>query len=261
VCRRCQLPMEKKKSKFTCKWASKKKARRCSKGKFKRFCKKSCGSCSDQNNPLATPVLSPTNSPPSSDTVCTDNAKFRWKGVEEWDCAWVARDKTKRCERERNGHRVKDQCRWTCGTCSSDIAAPIIAVSDPSPNESSCTDDPHFLWRELPQWDCAWVAADKDKRCPKEQNGVQVKDHCRKTCDSCSSSDAPGGSPAESPIPNENISDSLCADDSTFIWRDNPSWTCEWVAQDKNKRCAREKDGLKIEDSCRATCAKCNLTV
>jgi len=211
--------------------------------------------------------------------MCIDDPKFRWKSAEQWNCAWVASDKDKRCTRELNGVRVKDHCRKVCNTCGSDdtpTQPPTmvpIAASEPVANDKSlCIDDPTFKFKGKSKFNCAWVKRNREKRCPKKKNGKKVKDHCRKTCNSCDSGSgltssqvqakpddpsAQSSAPVET-TPIETVMNNLCMDDSSFKWRDNPNWNCAWVAMEKDKRCWRENNSVKIKDKCRATCGQCN---
>eukprot|EP00536_Pseudo-nitzschia_multiseries_P003495 jgi/Psemu1/7912/gm1.7912_g len=248
---------------WDCAWVASDANKRCPKEqsgvRIKEHCPKTCNSCdidTTPNAPVAAPVIPPTNQ-----DSCVDDANYTWKNNARWTCKWVAKKKNKRCSKKRKGKAVKDFCRKSCGNCgggTSSVAIPVASPTVSPPNVgNSCTDNLNYRWKGIESWNCAWVADDKNRRCERELNGERVKDQCRQTCGTCSSDIAPA--PAPAPTAKENDASPPCGDDSTFIWRDNPSWTCAWVALDKDKRCSREKDGYKVEDKCKATCGTCNL--
>ena len=101
-------------------------------------------------------VLSPhvegsTPSPTSTlaPVPCEDDPDFAFRDNSDWDCEWVAKKLTKRCEKEWNRIPLSAFCPLTCDTCDDDdsvlpTAAPIDSTPTtfPTPIPSVPTEEP-----------------------------------------------------------------------------------------------------------------------
>jgi len=59
-----------------------------------------------------------------------------------------------------------------------------IAIESNLEEEESCIDDPEYAFRGKDNRDCEWVA--NRGLCSRCENGVCIRDSCRKSCDACS---------------------------------------------------------------------------
>merc|ERR1712048_826600 len=76
----------------------------------------------------------------------------------------------------------------------------------------------------------------------------------------------PTKEPTMEPTDSPTTKCSQYPDSSTFVWKENPVKTCEWVGKGaahkipiKCKRDSSMNDGLKIYDHCPTTCATVNM--
>ena len=49
---------------------------------------------------------------------CVDDPNFRFKDKAKWNCAWVGKKATKRCNKNWQGTPISDSCPQTCGSCT-----------------------------------------------------------------------------------------------------------------------------------------------
>lgn len=124
-----------------CKWVSEDSKKRCNKYDDKtgrrvfEFCRMTCDSC-----------------------ACRDDGNFRFNGISNMDCDWVAQDVETRCA-------LHDSIRKNCiATCSSDC----------------CKDNENFNYLGYPSLNCEWVSGDsKVSKTVEASNEVLKKRNMR----------------------------------------------------------------------------------
>lgn len=107
-------------------------------------------------------VIIQTNTQPTL-SECNDLAFYEFRNKDDLSCAWVSKDKHRRCAwfDDYAGNNVFENCRETCGYCS-------------------CKDD-QDPWGQSDLFNCTWVAEKPQERC----NSEIARTHCRETCGNC----------------------------------------------------------------------------
>ena len=142
-------------------------------------------------------------------TVCEDDPDFLYKGRAGQDCVYLATNAPEKCAKSHNGEKIGvadcpvscdmvDECKESyrsSGTVSDAEAVvtgasspPELAVTVPaaksatgasSPPELAepspvCADDPTFLYKDKPGYDCAYIGRERPEKCAKVHNGNTV---------------------------------------------------------------------------------------
>lgn len=220
----------------SCDWIGSKKSRKkklCKKNAVKKNCKGIC-------DPSCQPG---TVSTPQNANTCTDSSTFLFKDKVGKGCDWVGQFKERRdllCQNESVSQSCKKLCR-TCG-CFDDplfymnldekkTCSWIAAVEErstrlcqrdeikeycPKTCGQCCEDDENYTFSigYGISKTCKWMKKSDDRKefCNQVQEGVAVKDKCKKTCDTCGSGRSisnetpltppPTKSPTSSPTPS-----------------------------------------------------------
>mmetsp|Transcript_14747 Transcript_14747/g.41093 ORF Transcript_14747/g.41093 Transcript_14747/m.41093 type:complete len:781 (+) Transcript_14747:454-2796(+) len=128
--------------------------------------------------------------------------------------------------------------------------APVLPTVNNNHN-STCEDDPSFLFKEKNGKNCQWVQKKASKVCGKKSSGKRVSKSCPRACGTCDEDND-----NESP-PNEN-----CANDPSFLFRGKANRDCKWIQKKAKKNpafCQKRSNGTKVRDSCPVACDACTL--
>jgi len=154
---------------------------------------------------------------------------------------------------------------------------PVPTTSSPTPAPTKVCQDNNrvsFGWRQT----CStFVAVDPDRRCDFEHRGRKLRRYCRKTCDNCRVEPTspptnspffpssvptpfPTGSPSASPAtpePTHSPEPSVSTAPSYPCLDRKPFFCNLWVKENARRRCRVVRDGERVKDTCRKTCANC----
>jgi len=181
------------------------------------------------NLPTLFPTFYPTNFPssePTSTTACANDPNFMYKDDPTKDCYWVGKDTESRCTKKWNGKLLHQYC-------------PLICESK-------------FLFKYMINRNCEWVGLHPGKRCSKKWDGVELRTYCPSVCNSC-----PTTTMSANDDGTEPTSATACANDPTFMFKDDPTKDCYWVGKEAENRCTRKWNGKQLHEYCPVVCETC----